>query len=458
MKRREFLIKIGHLGGFTLFLAITPKCGQKNTDEELPLVFESKYPKTEWTMGVVDPEISGKFKIMSWESEFQFKKWNIVINKFFNNYYSNMEVQVDWGISFANYNIKLPILLAGGNPPDLIWIHDTRAKSLANLNLLQPLDSFIENFKPLGWPEDFYQSQLQSFSLNNIQYGIPYDWAPGGFYVNLNLYKDIDYPLPDENWTFDDVLNVAIKLTKNNSQYGINFIPETNAGYVYWIVKSFGGEWFNKNLTESRFDMPETIEAFQWLCDLRWKHKVSPLPDTIQGRPQPFLEGNVAIDFNLGAPAFSDLLEGKFDYTVVPTPKGPAGRFQFVGGSALGIPRNAKNKYISYELIRFMLSNPENLKLISQMGRMFVSRISLYEYGLPTGDIAKKLTNYKHVFFDLGKRDGIPVPYFSKYQEWESIFRRHVELLYFGEELNAKKVCQKLHDDTNRFLETNQLT
>jgi len=368
-----------------------------------------------------------------------------------------MEVQLDWGISFGNYNIKLPVLLAGGNPPDLIWIHDTRAKSLASLNLLQSLDPFIAKLKPLGWPEDYYPSQVQSFSFNNQIYGIPYDWASGGFYVNLDLYRKIDYELPNENWTFDDILLVAKKLTQGKSQYGINFIPETNSGYIYWIVKSFGGEWFNNDLTASKFDLPETIEAFQWLCDLRWKHKVSPLPDTIQGRPQPFLEGNVAIDFNLGAPAFADLLEEKFDYAVVPTPTGSSGRYQFVGGSALGIPLNAKNKHISYELMRFMLSNPENLKLIGQMGRMFVSRISLYEYGLPTGNIAKKLSNYKYVFYDLGRRDGIPVPYFSKFQEWDAIFRRHVELLYFGEELDAKKVCLKLHDDTNRFLENNRL-
>ena len=200
--------------------------------------------------------------------------------------------------------------------------------------------------------------------------------------------------------------------------------------------------------------MPETIEACQWITDLRWKYKVSPLPATIQGRPQPFVDGVIAMNLGLGAPAFADLLEGKFNWTVAPTPKGKAGRFQFVGGSALAIPCNAKYRHISYELIRYMLSNPENLKIIGKIGRMFVSRISMYEYGLPTGELSKKLSSYKHVFYDLGRKDGVVVPYFHKFLGWESIYRRNMELLYIGEELDARKVCMDLHDDTNRFLES----
>jgi multiple sugar transport system substrate-binding protein len=456
MKRREFLTRIGWMTTGTLALSLFPRCGGGNgAKKEVPLTFEAQYPKTDWTSGVVDPNISGTFRIMSWEGEFQFKKWNLIINKFFETYYPKMKVQLDWGINFGNYNIKLPVLLAGGEPPDLVWMHDTRAKSFASLDLLQPLDPFIEHFKPLGWPEDYYPSQIESFKYQGKQYCFPYDFGTGGFYVNLEMYNEIDEELPNENWTFDDILRVAKKLTKGKSQYGINLVPETNAGYQYWIIKAFGGDWFNEDLTESRFNMPETIEAFQWTTDLRWKHKVSPLPDPLtQKRPPDFIQGIVAIDFQLGAPAFADFLEGKFDWTVAPTPRGPAGRFQFVGGSALAIPRKVKYRHIAYELIRYMLSNPENLKIIGKMGRMFVSRMSMYEYGLPTGQLAQKLSNYKHVFYDLARRDGVIVPYFPKYQQWDDIYRRNTQLLYFGDELNARKACLKLHDETNRFFES----
>lgn len=453
MLRREFLGKLGRIGLGTLGLSIFPFCGTKSKHHEA-LSFEAQYPKTDWTMGVVDPNISGTFRIMSWESAFQFKKWNLIINKFFKTYYPNIKVELDWGISFSNYNIKLPVLLAGGDPPDLVWMHDTRAKSFASLDLLQPLDPFIEHFKPDGWPQDYYPTQIESFRYNGKQYCFPYDWATGGFYVNLDMYNEIDEELPNENWTFDDLLRVAKKLTKGKYQYGLNMVPETNAQYQYWVVRSFGGEWFNEDFTESRFNMPETIEACQWLTDLRWKYKVSPQPESIQGRPQPFVDGVIAIDLGLGAPAFADLLEGKFNWTVAPTPRGRAGRFQFVGGSSLAIPINAEYRHISYELIRYMLSNPENLEIIGKMGRMFVSRMSMYEHGLPKGDLAQKLTNYKHVFYDLGRRDGIAAPYFHKYLEWEAIYRRNMELLYIGAELDASKVCLDLHDATNRFLES----
>ncbi|MFA4838959.1 MAG: sugar ABC transporter substrate-binding protein [Candidatus Neomarinimicrobiota bacterium] len=455
MIRREFLKKLGQLGIGAYGLSYLRFCGNagKTVSPNL-LSFSVKYPQTAWTMGVVDPNITGTFKIMSWESAFQFEKWNLIIDKFFKTYYPKIKVQLDWGISFANYNMKLPVLLAGGSPPDLVWMHDTRVKSFSSIDLLQKLDPFIEFFKPDGWPNEYYATQVEEFQYDNCQYGFPYDYATGGLYVNLDMYKKIDEELPTENWTFDDLLRVGKKLTKGNRQFGLNLGSEASAEYQYWVLRSFGGDWFNADLTESKFNLPETIEAYQWMSDLRWKHKVAPVPELTQGRPQPFVDGVIAINFDLGATEFSDLLETKFNWTIAPTPRGNKGRFQFIGGSALSIPQKAAHKHIAYELIRYMLSNPENLKIIGKMGRMFVSRMSLYEYGLPQGKSAQKLSNYKKVFYDLARRDGIAVPFISKYQEWEDIYRRNTELLYFGEELNAKKVCLKLHDATNRFLES----
>jgi len=441
------------LGVGTYGLSLWRLCGNGDKSElRKPLSFDVKYPQTEWTMGVVDPQISGVFKIMSWESAFQFKKWNLIIDTFFKTYYPNLKVQLDWGISFGNYNTKLPVLLAGGSPPDLVWMHNTRVKSFASIDLLQKLDPFLEFFKPEGWPEEYYATQVGEFQYENSQYAYPYDYATGGLYINLDMYKEIDEELPNENWTFDDLLRVGKKLSKGNRQFGLNFGSEASAEYQYWILRSFGGDWFNAERTESKFNLPETIAAYQWMNDLRWKHKVAPLPEVTQGRPQPFVDGVVAIDFNLGAPAFADLLEDKFNWTVAPTPRGDKGRFQFIGGSALSIPQKAVHKHIAYELIRYMLSNPENLKIIGKMGRMFVSRMSMYEYGLPQGKLVSKLSNYKKVFYDLARRDGVSVPFISKYQEWENIYRRNMELLYYGEELDAKKVCLKLHEATNRFL------
>lgn len=458
MIRRDFLKRLGQIGLGAYGMSFLRFCekASKSVSSEI-LSFEAKYPATAWTMGIVDPQISGTFKIMSWESAFQFEKWNLIIDKFFKTYYPNIKVQLDWGISFGNYNTKLPVLLAGGSPPDLIWMHDTRAKSFAAIDLLQELDPFLEFFKPDGWSEEYYPTQVESFKYNKKQYAFPYDYATGGLYINLDMYEKIDEELPNEDWTFDDLLRVGKKLTKGREQFGLNLGSEANAGNQYWILRSFGGDWFNEDLTESKFNLPETIEAYQWMTDLRWKYKIAPVPEITQGRPQPFVDGVVAINSDLGAPAFGDLLEDKFNWTIAPTPKGPKGRFQFIGGSALSIPFKATHKHIAYELMRYMLSNPENLEIIGKKGRMFVSKMSAYEYGLPQGRLAQKMKNYKKVFYDLARRDGVVVPYISKYQEWDDIYRRNMELLYFGEEMDAKKVCLKLHEATNRFLESTYL-
>jgi len=305
---------------------------------------------------------------------------------------------------------------------------------------------------------------VTAFQYDGKQYGFPYDWAPGGLYVNVDLFKAAGLDLPTEDWTFDDIKAAAVKLTRDTNgdgtpdQWGVSLPASAWSGGAYWIVKCFGGEFFNEEATESRLNDPGTIAALQYLGDLMWKDKIMPTADMVAGlgfdAEQAFASGLIGMHYALNdtAKRFIDIIGDKFNWTVAPSPKGSAGRFQFLGGSAFSIPSTSTQPEMAYELIRYTLTNPDNMPTEATMGSAFLSNKDYADYALPKDSPIFK--DYMHTFRELGEKDGVYPNYHPKYLEWEtSIWGPIFDRLWTGEELDAAKLAQEAHDQTNTLLQ-----
>jgi len=415
-----------------------------------------------WTLGTVDPNIKTTFRIISWEGEFEFIKWFLGIERFFKHYYPNVKVEINWGVDWNTYWTKLPTMLAAGDVPDLIWMHDTRNETFAAKGMLLPLDDYIKKLPPLGWPYDFYPSQVLSFQYEGKQYGIPYDFAPGGFYFNKTMFDKAGVSYPPEwstDWTFDDMLEKAKKLTRDINgdgkidEYGVQM--PSGGWNTYWVIKSFGGELFDKKAKKATLTNPKTVQALQFIADCRFKWKVDPSPVlSATDLERAFVSGKVAMQFNLNDEAFGidQVVGDKFKWGVCPNPKGPVRRAQFVGGSALAIPKGAKNADIAYELIRYMLSNPEVIPTNGRVGSQFVSRKSFYPYAL-NEELYKKIPNYYYVFAELGSKDGVMPWYFPGFAEYDALWSKYMDPVFVTGKMNAKEALSKYQSEAQRVLD-----
>ena len=179
-----------------------------------------------------------------------------------------------------------------------------------------------------------------------------------------------------------------------------------SAGH-YWIVKSFGGDDRTADLKKSMMADPKTVQAFQFIRDLEWKYKVQPSAAMVQGlgmtMETAFVSGKIAMHYGLNDLSFrfGEAIGDKFKWTVAPTPTGPAGRFQFSGGSAWCIPSTCTQKDLAYELIRYVLSNPELLPTTATMGGALVSNMEFAKFGLPPEELGIS-DAFQHAFIDLG--------------------------------------------------------
>lgn len=83
----------------------------------------------------------------------------------------------DW----TSYWTKLPIELASGNAPDLMYMHFSRASDYKDSML--PLSSYIEADEDLN-VDDFYKGILDCFTFDGEIYAFPYDFGPYIMYYN----------------------------------------------------------------------------------------------------------------------------------------------------------------------------------------------------------------------------------------------------------------------------------
>jgi multiple sugar transport system substrate-binding protein len=414
-----------------------------------------------WLTGEVSPDTSGPFRMMSWEGEGEMRKWLLHTKRFFDKYYPNMEWNNDWGLSWDEYWTKLSTLLAGGSPLEMVWMHDSRLHVFADRELLLPLDDYLANYPAPGWPDHFYPSQVEAFQHNGKQYAFPYDWAPGGWYVNLDILEEAGVDVPTEDWTWDQTLEAALKM-KEAGYWGISgFTGATGwAGGLYWIIKCFGGDFWDESLTESKMADPATVAGFQFLRDCMWKHEVSPTAAALSGigmsEELAFASGRIGLHYGLNDVSFrfGEAIGDKFKWTVAPTPTGPAGRFQFSGGSAWCIPKTSTQPDMAYELIRWVLANPDNLPTTAVMGGALVGNMDFWEFGMPPESTG--ITEaFKHAFYEMGKENPCYPNYHIKYQEWEqSVFTKCIDPLFVGEVADAAEACQCAHEGTQEILDS----
>jgi len=270
---------------------------------------------------------------------------------------------------------------------------------------------------------------------------------------------------PGEHTSFEEFTELANALTQDTDGdgdtdiWGISNMVSVGrgAGGAYWIIKSFGGELFNEENTASMMNSPETVAALQWLADLLWDSGAHPTAESVAatGFTTEFLfaNGNVAMHYALNdaAARMWELVGDSFNWTVVPTPTGPAGRYNFIGGSAFSVPASAAHPDLSYELIRFTLANPAHLCRTAAMGAALTSQSEFHNCAAP--DDAPYADAYHEVFSVIGARDGVSPAYQPKYLEWEtSVWVANMDLLWTGEERDASVVVQRAHDQTNELL------
>ena len=267
------------------------------------------------------------------------------------------DIKVDFMHIPQNYFQKIHLLFASNTAPDVIFINNQYLPVYANAGLLEELHA----------SNGFYPKSLEALSLNGKLYAIPRDVSNLVIYYNKNIFDKKHIPYPSANWTFDDFLKTAQKLTDQNT-FGISF-EEDPLFYLPYLMSNGGG------FLPDEINKPESQNALNFYADLRNKYHVAPLKSEsasatmaqlfLQERLGMYLSGRWMV------PKFRE--EAKFDWDIAQFPKGTKGSIVPLDASGWAVSKSSKHKQEALKLVNF-LSSKESSEKFTESGLIVPAR------------------------------------------------------------------------------------
>jgi multiple sugar transport system substrate-binding protein len=269
---------------------------------------------------------------------------------------------------------RLATSFAGGTPPDLFLLNYRFYGQFAARGVLEPIQDRLADSEVFE-EEDFYPQALEAFRRDGELVCLPQNISSLVVYYNRDMFRQAGVPEPEEGWTWNDMVQKAIKLTKdkdsdgNIDQYGLGVEPSIIR--LAPFVWSNGGELVDDEEKPTRFtlDTPEGLSAMQAFFDLRDKHLVIPSDQEREAEDEEtrFLNNRLAmvLSSRRATPSFRTITAFDWDIAALPKHKQPAG---ILHSDAYCLTRDSDNKDAAWKFMEFALG-PEGQRITAQSGR-----------------------------------------------------------------------------------------
>jgi len=138
--------------------------------------------------------------------------WREKMIEAFNQSYPNIEVRL-LRIPFAEYFTKLAVAFAAGTGPDVFEVDCTMTPRYVWDGVLVDLTPYLQYEL-----DDFLEASLAEGMVDEKLYAVPLLQSSQAIYYNKKMFQElgIEPPVdPDEAWTWEQVVEIAKKLTKD---------------------------------------------------------------------------------------------------------------------------------------------------------------------------------------------------------------------------------------------------
>lgn len=203
----------------------------------------------------------------------------------------------------------------GGEGPAVVLSPFDHVGPFSIMGLAEPLDNLMS--QPMK--EKYIDAALPGMSLNGKSYGVPLTM---GNHLMLMYNKNMVDEAPE---TWDELIEVAKEQTVDEDgdglpdQYGLAY----NLNEPFWWVSLHGGldGWvFDENYNPT-LNTEATVDALQFVHDLKFKHQIVPKEADNQMTDSLFKDGDVAFIIN-GVWAIGSYRDAEnIDLGVAPIPK-----------------------------------------------------------------------------------------------------------------------------------------
>lgn len=300
----------------------------------------------------------------SWGSKSEIEIIKPILNDFEKE---NPDIKVDFMHIPQNYFQKIHLLFASNTAPDVLFINNLYLPLYANAGLLEPMYA----------DDNFYRKSLEALSWKNTLYAVPRDISMLVIYYNKDIFRAKKIQYPQDNWTFDEFIKTAQKLT-GNGIFGISF--EEDAMYYLPYLMSEGGGILSDDLSTIIINNPKSQKGLELYTSLRKKYHIAPFREESASATmaQMFLQQKLAMHLSGRWMVPKYRADADFNWDVVRFPKGDAGSVVPLDASGWAISKSSKHKDSAKRLVEF-LSSKESSKKFTKNGLIVPARKDVAE-------------------------------------------------------------------------------
>ncbi len=316
------------------------------------------------------PQQAGPAKISFWIwGTPEYKDRAEAVARQFQTRFPKVEVEV---IQHSEgFQDKLLAAFVGGAPPDTFVLDMQVTPAYGKRDVLVNLNELLKSDR------SFPVNELNELAVRIMSYqgallGLPSEAGPNLFYYNADAFRKAGLKTPYElwkadQWTWEAFVQGLKAVTRVSAAGQFEFAGAATGLHRLWLNTNGGKEFDDwQKPTRCLYDTPESVEALQFLQDLRFQHKVTPVNFTAEmgmNDTQAFAAGRVAMmaRWTTGIGVYRDIKD--FTWGMVPYPK----RKNYANDhatSGLAIAKETKARAAAWEWVKFH-AGPEGQKIVA---------------------------------------------------------------------------------------------
>jgi multiple sugar transport system substrate-binding protein len=289
--------------------------------------------------------------------------------------------------SQSDHMAKLSTAFSAGNPPDLFLINYRRFGQFADRGVLEPLGARLARSKAFQ-ESDLFPQAVDAFEFEGTLLCLPQNISTPVVYWNRELFSEAGLAAPAAGWTWDDMLQAAKALTKDDNGDGIidirglGFEPSLNrfAPFIWQAGGSIVDD-LEHPTKMSLFD-PGAIEALTWLAELQFRHHVVPTRPEFESEDVEHMFANGRLGMLIESRRATTALRvvQDLDWDVAPLPVHPVHRKPAVmlHSDAYCLAKSSPVKQAAFRFVEFALG-PQGAPILARTGRTVPSLRSVAE-------------------------------------------------------------------------------
>jgi multiple sugar transport system substrate-binding protein len=263
---------------------------------------------------------------------------------------------------------KVLTAVRGGSPPDIAYLYGSWAPNVAQIPSVVDLTQVVRQ-PGVSW-DDFWAGERAVATVNGKVIGIPALVDNLAVVYNKALFTKAGLPLPGANWTWQEFVADARKLTDPAiKQYGTAYVtPGSEDTVWHWeaLLWEAGGRLLSAGGKKAAFDSPAGLASLSSLATMSVTDKSMYLDPTDSAYANLFNSGKIGM-LVTGPWDLANFPDVHYGVQVMPSYPGTSGGHQTISGpDNWVIFSNGATRVTAAEQFLLWLTAPAQVEYFSQ--------------------------------------------------------------------------------------------